>query len=509
MKKLANNPFNGRLDYINNDYQIFVNNIKEYEVWYSGDENELLNFFTVAMVDYFNDNVIYSRNERYYFWSISAKEGAQKKVHSGIPNAIITTLVNIVGDPKIEVASNEKLKDFFVNDTNLLKVLKDNQLPYTLVDGDGIVKINLSSDGKIFYTYYKSLDFKPKFIKNRLVEVEFYNYYYKKGKFYKLIEKRSVESGSLEITYRAVEETYSEKTQECYEIEVPVSFIDPTLQDIRINNYDKLLCEFFIFFDNPNYENRGRSIFTGKCGLFDDLDMTLSQASQTVKVSTPVEYYDSEVLEHDKNGKVKLPKIFNRQFIGKYSALNGDGIATNNDNGILTTQPNLNFSQYAAQAINIVSQILNGLMSPATLGIDVGANSSGISQREKEKITIMMRNSIVAEETRHLRSLIAQTLDVLFNFKENDLSQKDISVKYDEFATPTFDEELSVLGSAYSQGQISTQMFVELLYKDKLTREEKELEVARLDAAKLLDYAPITSADNNSVALEKIKENDK
>ena len=45
---------------------------------------------------------------------------------------------------------------------------------------------------------------------------------------------------------------------------------------------------------------------------------------------------------------------------------------------VQVTQPNIDFQEYSEQAISILLQIVNGIMSPATLGID-------ISKKLKEK----------------------------------------------------------------------------------------------------------------------------
>ena len=66
---------------------------------------------------------------------------------------------------------------------------------------------------------------------------------------------------------------------------------------------------------NPNDKYYGLGIFESKIDILDDIDQALSQASQTVKVSTPVEYYPTSLLEKTPDGNPVLPKAYNRQFI--------------------------------------------------------------------------------------------------------------------------------------------------------------------------------------------------
>ena len=67
------------------------------------------------------------------------------------------------------------------------------------------------------------------------------------------------------------------------------------LETIFIPGYMKILGVPTRIFHDPSDVNYGRSILAGKIDLFDDLDQALSQASQTVKVSTPVSYTHLDV----------------------------------------------------------------------------------------------------------------------------------------------------------------------------------------------------------------------
>lgn len=502
MKKLSQNPLSSRLDFINSNIDIYQDKIKEYLIWYFGDEDELLNYYTHAQIDEDLNNPIYNRNKIHYFWEISAREGGQKKVHSGFPRAIIDTLTNIVGLPEIKIAdgvASEEVIEEALKNLNLDNILKDKQIPFTLVCGSGVIKINFKDNKPKLY-FYNALDIKPFFKDEKLEKIYFYDYYKDAYHSYKLIEERKLENGNLYITYHAYDLKSAAKEDELGETSTKIDphIIDKNLNDIVIHNYDNLLCVFSRFFENQFYSSGGRSVFTGKTALFDDLDMTFSQASQTVKVSTPVEYYDSEVLEHDRKGNVKVPKIFNRQYVKKTSMPNGDGDI--NSQGILTTQPDVNISQYAAQVANLISQILSGILSPATMGIEIARNANATAQREREKVSIAMRNSIIKVETNLIKYLLKQVFDIyyIFGLIKSEIKERDITVKFDEFATPTFDEELNVLGNAFSADNMSPEMYVKLLYKDKLSDEEREKEIAYLTMRKNIDMIDFNAIGENS-----------
>ena len=101
VEQLDTNPNDQRFTYISDDDKIKEQKLKEYRIWYIGDSDELLNYYTVRETFANCENPIYNRNRQNYFWGISSEEGDIKRVHSGIPNAIVTTLVNAIGMPKI------------------------------------------------------------------------------------------------------------------------------------------------------------------------------------------------------------------------------------------------------------------------------------------------------------------------------------------------------------------------------------------------------------------------
>ena len=62
-----------------------------------------------------------------------------------------------------------------------------------------------------------------------------------------------------------------------------------------------------------------------------------------------------------------------------------------------------------------------------------------------------------------------------------------ISVKYDEFANPSFESELQILGPAWNNGQMSTERYATLLWGGKLSEEELLKEIQWLDNNKKND----------------------
>lgn len=480
-------PQGDKLTFVN-DYPAELSlRVQEAEVWMKGDSNELLNFYTKANIKKFLRNPIYNRNRANYFWAISADEVSIKRVHSGVPRAIAETLANVVGVPKVTLGKDDSPEELRGIDWG--RLVGQEQLPYTLGVGYGAFKVDidpeLSPDGPIVrFVKAENVEFVAK--KGKDIGVIFKSYYVADKKTYVLLETRRIdENGDSIVEYELFRQEGDQVSS------VPLSEVPglDRLENIRIPRYGKILavpCRIFPDPDNPAY---GRSIFAGKYDLFDDLDQSLSQRSQTCRVSTPVEYYPADLLRYDQNGVPMPPNVYNRQYVqGPGGLKDGDG---NVNAAIITTQPDLNFDQYTAEETALVSQILVGILSPATLGIDVAKKDNAEAQREKEKVTIMVRNGIIAAETGIIKDLASLVIDIYDYMKTGrvTLGEKDIGVKFPMFANPSFEEMSKTLYPMWEAGAISTKLYVEKLYGDTLSDQEKAEEVAALESRRKEDAA--------------------
>ena len=139
-----------RITFVNDIEQLARQKIREYNVWYQGDSDELLNFYTYHAAISYNYEPFFSRNKRNYFWSISSSEGDVKRTHSGQPKNIIDTLVSIIGTPDIRGGHGDLEENNNVNEAiqNIIdennfweELYKQVQLPMTMVEGWGCWKV--------------------------------------------------------------------------------------------------------------------------------------------------------------------------------------------------------------------------------------------------------------------------------------------------------------------------------------------------------------------------------
>ena len=65
--------------------------------------------------------------------------------------------------------------------------------------------------------------------------------------------------------------------------------------------------------------------------------------------------------------------------------------------------------------------------------------------------------------------------------KQIEKKEYEIDIKYNEFANPSFENQIQILGSAWANGEISTPRYVDLLWGDTLDDEGKLQEIEWLD----------------------------
>ena len=522
-------PDDDRTTFINDNEKLGRMKLKEYNVWYDGDGDELLNFYTRENYIGFNYEPFYMRNKKNYFWAISSTEAQIKRTHSGQPRNIVDTLVNIMPFPLISAGEDTNKLQAVVRESGLEQVYKDEQLPLTLVEGWGCWKINWDKDvsdyPSVEYVSAENVDFIYK--GGKIIGIVFKNYYTSDKKRYLLLETRSIEWRPNNAA--AAEGSEGERvlviTNELYELPMnmaatdddtplkkvdlkTVSALDSVEERIEIGPFDKLFAVPCVLLGNTSRQwGYGRSIFTGKIDLFDDLDQALSQSSNAVRLSTPIEYIDEEYLERDKNGLPKKPKAYDRKYVMMKGQKNGDGVSTGQP--VQITQPSVEFSRYSDHAVQILLQILNGILSPATLGIDIAKKDNAAAQREKEKVTIFTRNALINGEERILRSLMEQML-MAKEFMDTgavSVHAYDISVKFNEFADDSFENKLEALGKAYDMEEISTDMYLNKLYGDTLSDEERAAEKEFLESARKARTEAYSNADGGGANTQGMIDN--
>lgn len=505
----------------NNDYGFNIDQRYKQEegaIWYEGKSENLKRFYTQNLTNLPNPSADFFTANQSYFWKIVAAEPQTKTTHSGLPNAIINTLISIIGKPEIKVNKKKENKETgqieVVEDlalTDLLnEILKDNnfqtlmdqdQLPYMLVVGDGAFFINydksISDFPMIVFSDGRNVEFEYK--ENRVVAVKRKIYFVEDNKTYMLEEIRTTtleedEKTKTKKRIATIEynlyELANEKGQVKQHVDLKTTKKTKDLEKTSYECFNQFIAVPTIY-KLDKTTGRGKGMFSSKYDLLDDLDQNLSMSSTTTRRSAPVDYLPEELMEYDDEGNRKKFNTYERKvFVYKNDLNSATGV---NQAMIETKQPVLNFEQYSSQALEILHNILAGILSPATLGIDLARDNNATAQREKEKVTMITRDDLIDFQTETIEKLCNLLLKVYF-FHNNNIKQAkedyEIFVNYPEYANPSFDSKLAVLAPVFASGAMSAKQYVNELWGDSLTVGEKEEEIKKLEERQSAYNAP-------------------
>lgn len=489
--------------FVNDINEVKKQRLEEYIIWYLGDSDRLKNFFTRANAISYNTDPLYNENKKSYFWAVSSTEHDIKRTHSGHPRNIVDTLVYIMSIP--DVHANAGPEQDNTPNQNLQKILKVNKFkqqisqqsrPMTLVEGWGAWKINwdlkLSDYPILLYYRADRVDFI--YQSNQLRAIIYKDFFQdEEGKNYVLYETRrlgdyedpetGLTSTSLFIEKELYEMTKSDQLIPCELKTLPQ--LKDIIPQIVISNFKHFLGYPNIFYHDVSEEFYGRSIYTGKTDIFDDLDQCMSQSANAVRRSTVHEYFNTLYLETDPvTGLPIQPDAFDRKYI-KYAGATGADGAMSGSTPVQVVQPNLNFVQYSEEEKNLLLNAIAGIMSPAAMGIDIAKKDNAADTREKNQTTIFTRNNLLDEEQpviEHICSDLLVSFELMHLKKGEQLSctEYDISVEYAEFSSDSFDKKLETVQTGWSGGLLSDERAVEMLYGDSLSKKTKDRELAFL-----------------------------
>lgn len=492
---------------------------EEYAVWFRGKSDELLQFYR-EVAPAMGSDIEEFRNSKDYFWAIVGREDDVKCTHSSLPNTMINTLVNILGRPTItavkdvateegkiveeeDIAINNRIQEM-IDDNDFYRILKEDQTPYMMVIGDGAYFINIDTNTSdlpiIEYIDGRNIDFEIK--SNRIVAVTARKYYVEGDKGYLLTDRRStkltVDDHSKKkrvatVEYKLFELTDADSEEAKTEVELTTLKETSELKNLIFQDFDEMLAVPCVYQMNKDV-GRGESLFGPKLDLFDDLDQSKSMTSHITRVSAPVDYLPEELIDHDRDGNPIPPSKFDRKYMVTKANRNAVG---QNIVKVETTQPELHFDKYNTHELEIVMDILSGIMSPATLGIDLSRKDNATAQREKEKVTLITRDDLVDIQTPILKKLFTLALkiyDYMTNPKSKPGNYK-ITVNYPEYANPSFENKLAYLTPAYAAGGMSEEKYVDELWEDALNEEEKKHEIETLRQRKS-QQVPSGALDN-------------
>lgn len=450
-------PAQGQAFVINENMDYQASCIRN-QIWYRGDSHELSEFY--GQLHYATDT----------FWgSTQTADIRIKKSHTGLPKLIIKTLVNtVVTDYSGDDASDDYWKEVKKENKFDTKMLKKIVID-TLVFGDGAIKINydpsISNIAILEWVDGSKVDFKYK--RGRLTDIIFKSYHEQNNKVYLLEE----DYGYGYITYKLYDN----------DKEVKLNTVEE-LKDLKDIKFDKetIWAIPIMFNESSKFAGRGESIFDGKYDSFDSIDEITSQWLEAVRSGRAVKYIPEDLLPKDaETGEVLMPNPFDNKFIKTQTSMN-----ENTQNKIDVEQPEIPTDQYLQSYITFLDLCLQGIISPSTLGIDNKKLDNAEAQREKEKTTLYTRGMIIETLSEFIPAVINTVLKANAQMQKESIlpEDKDVSVKFGEYANPSFEAQIETISKGKTGGIMSIEASVEELYGDFKTEEWKQEEIQRLKA---------------------------
>lgn len=440
----------------------FAMDVLRAQIWYRGDAEELSQYF----------KQIYKHGEKTAFWeSVPQNREKIRKIHSGIPAIIVDTLAYIVKSDLDVVETKRADWDDIAKSINFEELI-GKAVVDTLVDGDGAFKISIDTDispypivefvgaDKVEYEQSRGIctgvifntDYVVK--SQRYVLKEFY------GKGY--IESRLYKDNGTEVSIDTLEQLKGLKTR--------IEF-----------DGDYIMAVPLKFFHSKKYTGRGKSIFDGgKSDCFDALDEVISQWWDALRRGRVKQYIPESMIPRDPN--TGAPKGLN-QFGNDYITTDYP-ISEGTQPKIEVVQPDIKYEAFLASYTNALLMCLQGLVSPATLGIDVGKMSSADAQREKKDVTGNTRNIITGALEKALPNLIEAIIKSYDNLKGNAPKDCDITVSFGEYGAPDFDSRVETIGKASTYGIMSVDTQVDELWGSSKDDKWKAEEVKRIKSEK-------------------------
>lgn len=441
----------------------FQGNAIKNRIWYRGDPNELEQLYW---------QIPKHQVEMQKFWASHPTAGMEmRKIHTGLPSMMVDLLAGIVASNINDIGfeKSEPVADAWdeIAKENHTKKLLKKSVKDVLVVGDGAFKLSidpeLSKYPIIEFWGGDRVEFRCK--RGRIKEIVFKSYY-------------EHEDGTL-----LLKEIYGKGyvDYELYRGDEPIDMsIDDRFVDLVRTEWDgdDMMAIPLMFYDSDKYENRGQSIFDKKIDAFDSFDEAYSQWIDALRMGRTKEYIPENLLPRNPDtGRVMKPNAFDMRYIRTDADMKERA-----DNRITTSSSEIKHDSYMATYVTALDLCLQGIISPSTMGIDVKKLDNAEAQREKEKVTLYTRATIIECLQPALKKLVEESIKVYYRMIGENEPEYECNITFQDYANPSFESQIETVGKGRAQGILSIEACVEELYGDNKDDEWKEQEIARLKA---------------------------
>ena len=158
-------------------------------------------------------------------------------------------------------------------------------------------------------------------------------------------------------------------------------------------------------------------------------------------------------------GALRVPGRFGASFV-KIASSDRENAADR----IETVQPEIRYEAFESPYAATLDLCLQGVLSPATLGIDLGRMASAEAQREKKDVTGFTRNAITAALEKTLPLLAQAALQAQDLAEGRAPGHYPAQVGFGEYAAPSFEERVKTVAQAAEAGIMSVEAQVDELW---------------------------------------------
>lgn len=434
--------------------------LNAYKLWYKGDADLLNQFY---------HNV---KNQELNFWGVVPTAGLEiPKKHSGIPKLIVDLFSNQITKDLNEIIISDSSKQEIWNkvaEFNDFKKLTNDVIKGCLSIGDGAIKIiqNNSFEEPILQ-FIDGCNVKYVREFGRIKEIVFFEEYIKDNKNY-VFEEHYGYGYIRNILFET--NNYEDK-------EVSLSTLEETskYEDfIKLNNNMIYAVPIFLLGMDAEFEERGKSIFSGKIDIFDGIDETISLLENAIRQARVKTYIPESCIPRDtETGELML---FNNSFDNQFIKLDSN-LSESGQNKIDVEQPSVDTEQFLKAYKMYLSLACLGIIAPCSLGIEddyVNANAS--ASNEREKVTIITRNQIIESYSNVIKELVIKILTI----KCKKISKDDISISFNAYQSPCFETRLNAMSTAAQYSVLSSKTQINEIFGDDYSLEFKSIETLML-----------------------------
>lgn len=436
--------------------------VMAYRVWYRGDAAELDQLYKQLA----NNTVLRER-----FWAAAPNNEHLRKIHSGLPGMMVNHLAALVAQDLTDLdwghpSHKERWEE--ISRENRFASLVQDAVTDTLVTGDGAFKITLdpevSNNPIIEYWSGEQVEYITR--RGRIIGIQFYS---REGKY---TLREDYLPGSVAYT---VLDDGKETSLES----LPNLKADLELEPVSFDNKVTLAIPLH-FFRSPRWPGRGRSIFDGKTDNFDAFDEICSQWLDAVRSGRVQRYIPENLIPRDgESGGLERVSRFGTDFVEVLTDIREKAV-----NQIQVVQPDIKYEAFLESYCRFLDLSLQGIISPATLGIDLGKMASADAQREKKDVTGVTRNAITAALEEALPAVARSALQAQDLLEGRHPGEYEPTITFGEYGAPSFDSRVQTIGAAAASGVMSTQALVDELWGSSKEDEWKAAEVKRITREK-------------------------